>query len=680
MTQPLLEVQQLKTWLEMDSGLVRAVDGLSVTVGRAETLALLGESGCGKSITALSIMRLLPEAGRVVSGHIRLEGADLLTLSEEEMRRVRGRRIGMIFQEPMLSLNPVMTIGDQITEVLRQHSSISKKEASQKGLDLLDSVGLPDAVRQQGAYPFQLSGGQKQRVMIAMALACGPDLLIADEPTTALDVTIQAQILELLREQQRKTGLSILLITHDLGVVSEMAQQVAVMYAGQVVETAARAQFFAGPAHPYSKKLFASVPTKGKRGQDLSVIPGAVPSLTGHFPGCRFWERCDSALRDCRYDPPAWVEWSTNRGIRCHLYRAGKTGKPQGYGGDPGQSTSFQEPGAVKEAGLLLTDSSKASSLLSVEGLKIYFPIRKGLLKRTVGQVKAVDGVSFSVPPGKTLALVGESGCGKTTVAKGILRLIPISEGSVRFQDQELTRMKSSELRPLRRYIQIIFQDPFSSLNPRMRVKEIIEEGMTALGVRTGAEDRMEWIGRLLTEVGLPPEVQMRYPHEFSGGQRQRIAIARALSVEPRLILCDEPTSALDISVQAQILNLLKGLQEKHGLSYLFITHNISVVGFLAHAVMVMYLGRIVEQGLVDEVLDHPRHPYTKALLSAVPVIDQTSRREVVRLPGDLPSPANPPSGCHFHPRCPAAEPRCRQEYPPPSNLGSTHQVYCHHY
>jgi peptide/nickel transport system ATP-binding protein len=679
MTGPLLSIDQLRTWLITEDGPVRAVDGLSLSISRGETFALLGESGCGKSVTALSVMRLLPEVGRIISGGIQLEGLDLLSLPELEMRRVRGSRIGMIFQEPMLSLNPVMTVGDQIAEVLRQHLKIPKGEISRKVLESLESVGLPDAARQQGAYPFQLSGGQKQRVMIGMALACGPDLLIADEPTTALDVTIQAQILELLREEQQKKRLSILLITHDLGVVSEMAHRVAVMYAGQIVETAPRDQFFAGPYHPYARKLFDSVPTRGKRGKNLSIISGAVPSLTEPFPGCRFRERCDSALKQCRLEPPPWYACTPDHGVRCHLYGPGKGKRSAPFGGEAdglrGKTITLSAQGRVE----VQPDApGPEPALLAVDQLKIYFPIRKGLLKRAVGQIKAVDGVSFSVPPGKTLALVGESGCGKTTVAKGILGLIPTTDGSVRFQERELRQLKSSEMRPLRRYFQIIFQDPFSSLNPRMRVREIIEEGMAALGVGSGPEDRNERIGRLLKETGLPIEVQQRYPHEFSGGQRQRIAIARALSVEPKLIICDEPTSALDISVQAQILNLLKGLQESHGLSYLFITHNISVVGFLAHEVMVMYLGRIVEQGRVDEILDHPRHPYTKALLSAVPVIDQESHKEVLRLPGDFPSPVNPPSGCHFHPRCAGARPVCRTEYPEARQVSGSHRVYCH--
>jgi peptide/nickel transport system ATP-binding protein len=518
----------------------------------------------------------------------------------------------------------------------------------------------------------------KQRVMIAMALACEPALLIADEPTTALDVTIQAQVLDLLRQMQKRSRMSILLITHDLGVVSEMAHQVAVMYAGEVVETADRKRFFDSPAHPYSRKLFESLPMRNKRGRALAMIKGSVPPLTREFSGCRFVERCDFGWDRCLYQVPRWNEWNPGRFVRCHLYDSEVRDEGRGTRDEfkPGE-------GHIVSKGQVPSDvsSSKSSSnLLTVEDIRIHFPIRKGLLKRTVGYVKAVDGVSLSIPSGRTLALVGESGCGKTTLGKGILRLIPLSGGSVLFEGKDLSFLKPAELRPLRQEFQFIFQDPYASLNPRLRIAEIIEEGMAALGIGSGSGDRMIRIDRLLEEVGLSGSIKFRYPHEFSGGQRQRIAIARVLSVNPKLIICDEPTSALDISVQAQILNLLKELQDRHGLAYLFITHNISVVEFLAHEVAVMYLGRIVERGTVDEVLDHPRHPYTRALLSAVPVIEPGTHREVIRLQGDLPSPADPPAGCHFHPRCPNVMPKCKLIYPAQSRFTDTHSVHCHLY
>jgi len=550
MNAPLLEIDHLITRLITDNGVVRAVDGLSLSINQGETFALLGESGCGKSMTALSIMRLLPEAGLILNGSIHLNGRDLLTLSELEMRNVRGRRIGMIFQEPMLSLNPVMTIGNQVAEILIQHLKLPGQEAMKRTVAMLEAVGIPDAARRSGYYPFQFSGGMKQRVMIAMALACEPALLIADEPTTALDVTIQAQVLDLLRQMQKRSRMSILLITHDLGVVSEMAHQVAVMYAGEVVETADRKRFFDSPAHPYSRKLFESLPMRNKRGRALAMIKGSVPPLTREFSGCRFVERCDFGWDRCLYQVPRWNEWNPGRFVRCHLYDSEVRDEGRGTRDEfkPGE-------GHIVSKGQVPSDvsSSKSSSnLLTVEDIRIHFPIRKGLLKRTVGYVKAVDGVSLSIPSGRTLALVGESGCGKTTLGKGILRLIPLSGGSVLFEGKDLSFLKPAELRPLRQEFQFIFQDPYASLNPRLRIAEIIEEGMAALGIGSGSGDRMIRIDRLLEEVGLSGSIKFRYPHEFSGGQRQRIAIARVLSVNPKLIICDEPTSALDISVQAR--------------------------------------------------------------------------------------------------------------------------------
>ncbi len=670
---PLLQIENLKTWLDGGGVPVRAVDGLSLSLERGETFALLGESGCGKSMTALSIMRLLPDAGRIVSGEVVLDGQNLLALPEIAMRTVRGRRVAMIFQEPALSLNPVLTVGEQIAEVLYRHSNLRGDEAKKRIMDLLDAVGIPDAARHYREYPFQLSGGMKQRVMIAIALAGEPDLLIADEPTTALDVTIQAQVLDLIRDLQKRTGMAILLITHDLGVVSQMAHKVAVMYAGQIVETAQAQEFFANPAHPYSRKLFASLPNADKRTGRLAVIKGTVPPLNREFQGCRFAERCDFAWSKCRKIDPDWSTASQGHVVRCHLYAADAAGEGLGVRSDE-QNVPVHE---IEAPVPLLTPHS---SLLEVEDLKVHFPVHKGLFKRVVGYVKAVDGVTLEIREGRTLALVGESGCGKTTVGKGILQLVPVTAGSVRYNGIDLTHLARGELRARRSEFQIIFQDPYSSLNPRMRVSDIIEEGMTALAIATSAEERTRRVDMLLEQVGLPSEMRQRYPHEFSGGQRQRISIARALAVNPKLIICDEPTSALDVSVQAQILNLLKELQDKLGLAYLFITHNISVVEYLAHEVAVMYLGRIVETGKMEEVLNHPRHPYTRALLSAVPVIDRATKREIIRLQGDLPSPLNPPSGCHFHPRCPDVMPECRETYPPTSCFSGTHSARCHLY
>ncbi len=664
MSDALLQVKNLATVLESGKNQVRAVDGISFEIRRHETFALLGESGCGKSMTALSIMRLLPDVGHVAAGSIMLDGEDLLGLPEIAMRNVRGKRIAMIFQEPMTSLNPVMTVGQQIVETLLRHTDLRGEATRQRAIGLLDEVGIPDAARRCGDYPFQLSGGMKQRVMIAIALACEPELLIADEPTTALDVTIQAQVLELLRHLQKKRGMAILLITHDLGVVAEMASRVAVMYAGEIVELADRASFFTAPRHPYSQKLFASLPGHAKRGRQLDVIKGSVPRLDQQFTGCRFVERCDHAAEICRSDVPQWRENTEGRGVRCHLADTLVVSQAVIHGV---QVSAESEP-------------STSEALLQVADLKVHFPIRKGLFQQVVGQVMAVDGVDLEICAGRTLALVGESGCGKTTVGKGILQLLRPTAGSVRYAGNELAGLSSSQLRPYRADLQVIFQDPYASLDPRMRVGDILEEGMIALRVGNSENERQARMDQLLQQVGLAAEARFRYPHEFSGGQRQRIAIARALAVNPKLIVCDEPTSALDVSVQAQILNLLKSLQDRLGLAYLFITHNLAVVEYFAHEVAVMYLGRIVERGGVAELLSAPRHPYTQALLSAAPVADPGGKREIIRLSGDLPSPANPPSGCHFHPRCPHAMPLCRDVYPASTRIGTSAEVRCHLY
>ena len=651
---------------------VPIVDGISFEIAAGETYALLGESGCGKSMTALSLLRLLPDGVVNAGGQVVLNDIDLLSLREREMREVRGGKMAMIFQEPALSLNPVMTVGQQIAEVLVLHGEEEKGDEGwvrRRCVALLDQVGMPDAQRRVVEYPFQLSGGMKQRVMMAMALAGKPELLIADEPTTALDVTIQAQVLQLLRDTQAQTGMSLLLITHDLGVVAEMAHEVGVMYAGQIIEQATREQLFAHPLHPYTQKLFAALPDASRRNQSLAAIPGSVPPPGSIAVGCRFAPRCDKAWALCHEKTPQWFVMADGQGVRCHLYQ------DQGAKAE-GQVTL---PSSNREvAGDLQASSSVVQSpLLKVTDLGVHFPIRKGILQRVVGQVKAVDGVSMEIPQGRTLALVGESGCGKTTLGKALLQLIAPTAGSVKFADRELIGLNRRALREQRATMQMVFQDPYSSLNPKMRVAEILEEGMTALNIENNSGTRQLHIDKLLDKVGLDRNSKWRYPHEFSGGQRQRIAIARALAVSPQLLICDEPTSALDVSVQAQILNLLKSLQQELNLSYLFITHNLAVVEYLAHEVCVMYLGRIVERGTAAEVLRSPRHPYTQALLSAVPRMDGVGR-EQIRLEGDLPSPANPPLGCHFAPRCSHAMEKCRAAYPSATRHSATHSVHCY--
>jgi peptide/nickel transport system ATP-binding protein len=659
---PLLAVHDLSVGFAAGRKVLTAVAGVSFEVAAGETLALLGESGCGKSVTALSLLRLLPAAGRILGGQVRFAGDDVLRLPEVDMRAVRGGGMAMIFQEPATSLNPVMTVGRQIGEVLERHLGLRAEAARQQALALLNAVGIADAARRLDEYPFQLSGGMKQRVMIAVALAGNPRLLVADEPTTALDVTLQAQILDLLRRLQAERGMGLLLITHDLGVVAQMAQRVGVMYAGELVEEAPRAAFFASPRHPYTQKLFAALPDISRRGGALETIAGQVPPLSAMPAGCRFAERCPHAWARCRSESPGWHTVADQHRVRCHLLD------------EPGRSVvrvplpAFGErPARAPESALLLVDS-----------LRVHFPIRRGILQTTVGHVRAVDDLSFSLSRGRTLALVGESGCGKTTVGKAILQLIKPTGGQVQLQGRQLNGLSRQALRPLRRRLQMIFQDPFASLNPRLGVGEIIAEGMTALGVESNDAGRAAAIASLLQQVGLDASAAQRYPHEFSGGQRQRIAIARALAVQPELIVCDEPTSALDVSVQAQILNLLRSLQDQLGLAYLFITHNFAVVEYLAHEVAVMYLGRIVERGLVDEVMRSPQHPYTRALLSAVPSPSLAAAPEIIRLAGETPSASNPPAGCHFHPRCAQAVDVCRTLYPGISDVTATHKVNCH--
>jgi peptide/nickel transport system ATP-binding protein len=604
-------------------------------------------------------MRLLPAAGRITGGSIKLEGEELLTLAEAEMRQVRGARIAMIFQEPATSLNPVLTVGMQIGEVLDRHCDLRGEPARQRMLELLRQVGIADPERRLDEYPFQFSGGMKQRVMIAIALAGEPDLLIADEPTTALDVTVQAQILDLLAQLQHERGMGMLLITHDLGVVAKMAHRIGVMYAGELVEVASREEFFSRPQHPYTQALFAALPEVSRRGMALTTIPGQVPSLAAMPAGCRFAERCTHVMPVCREISPEWRGVAASHTLRCHW---------------SGSAAAVADTPRLGLGDLM----PELAPFLDVVDLKVHFPIRRGVLQRTVGQVLAVDGVSLAISAGRTLALVGESGCGKTTVGKALLQLVKPTAGSVRLGGSELVGMQRKRLRAARRHMQMVFQDPFASLNPRLRVGEIIAEGMSALGLESDAAAQGRAVAALLKQVGLPDEAAGRYPHEFSGGQRQRIAIARALAVQPELLICDEPTSALDVSVQAQILNLLKKLQEELGVAYLFITHNFAVVEYLANDVAVMYLGRIVERGSAEEVLRSPKHPYTQALLSAVPVPRLDALSAAIRLPGETPSPANPPAGCHFHPRCPQAMDVCRQRYPEISEVSAAHTVVCH--
>lgn len=660
----LLEVEGLTVTMRGAQCAVRPVEGVGLSIKAGETFALLGESGCGKSMTALAIARLLPGAAAISGGRVVLGGEELLALPESRMRQVRGGRIGLIFQEPATSLNPVMTIGAQIGEVLALHRGLKGGAARAESRRLLEEVGIPAAQERLDDYPFQFSGGMKQRAMIAMALAGEPELLIADEPTTALDVTIQAQVLALLARLQAERGMAMLLITHDLGVVARMAHRVGLLYAGELIETGSREDFFVAPLHPYAQRLFAALPDSAARGRMLDALPGGVPSFGQGFAGCRFASRCPQVFERCQTDAPGW-SMVKNRSVRCHLYERGGEALPRRQ--IARNTVSFLCP----PSGL---------PVLEVSQLAVYFPVKKGLLRRTAGWVRAVDGVSLRLEAGRTLALVGESGCGKTTVGRAILQLTQPTAGEVKFDGVPLRFHDRAAVRGMRRAVQMVFQDPFASLNPRLCIGDILEEGMVSLGVGGSSSVRQRVMDELLERVGLSAEMRGRYPHEFSGGQRQRIAIARALAVSPRAVICDEPTSALDVSVQAQLLNLMCELQRERGLAYLFITHNLAVVRYMADEVAVMYLGRIVEQGPAARVLETPAHPYTRMLLAAVPRVDAETEvcPDMSGVAAEPPSPLSPPSGCHFHPRCALAMDACRMVFPDARELGHRHIARCH--
>lgn len=593
------EIKHLSVGFQSATALVSAVDDVNFSLKSGETVALLGESGCGKSLTSLAIMRLLPADGVYgFNSEVNIAGLSLLDLPERIMRSLRGRRLAMIFQEPMTALNPVLTIGEQLAESIRVHQHLNKTDLNARMLALLNDVEMPQPALRLRQYPHQLSGGQKQRVVIAMALACHPEVLIADEPTTALDVTIQAQVLDLLKKLQNQYQMSILLITHDLGVVKAMAHTVCVMYAGQLVESSPVEKFFSAPLHPYAQQLFISLPSFKKRGQRLKTLTGSVPALGVHIPGCRFHPRCAHAFAPCSTVEPVLQVLNPEQQVRCHLY------------------PSHSQPPAlpdVQEDWKKLHPSSE--TLLSVEQLVVEFAPRR--LFKTSSQVyKAVDGISFKLQKGRTLALVGESGCGKTTLSRALMGLLPIRSGNVFFYDKNVRMLNAKGLRDFRKRVQIIFQDPYSSMNPRMMIEDILAEGMKVQKINAAQIRARQY--ELLDQVNLARNSLRRYPHQFSGGQRQRICIARALATKPELLICDEPTSALDMSVQAQILNLLKSLQQELGLSYLFITHNMEVVSYIADDVLVMRNGLAVEQGQCETLLKNPKEAYTKQLLDSV--------------------------------------------------------------
>ncbi len=678
---PLLEVNNLKTYFFTEEGIVKAVDGVDLIVYPGEVIGLVGESGCGKSVTSLSILRLINNSGKIVEGNIKFEDMELKNLPKDDMVNMRGNQISMIFQQPQSSLNPVFRIGDQIAEVFRVHQAMKNEPAWEKTIELLKMVGIPDAEKKANSYPHELSGGQAQRVMIAMALALNPKLLIADEPTTALDVTIQAQILDLLRNLQNQTGSSVILITHDLGVIAEMANRVAVMYAGRIVEESTVEALFNHPLHPYTKGLIASIPVLGMVKDKLDVIPGIVPNLIDLPIGCKFAPRCRDRvlhhLEKCLEEEPTLTRVTSNHTVRCWL------GEIEG---NPITTNSIK-PITVKaviegETVTALSQNRMEASgiekpdLINVKNLVKHFQITGGLFQKILTQVKAVDNVSFTIKKGETLGLVGESGCGKTTVGRTILRLIEPTSGSVHFDGKDIVNMEGQELKNIRRDMQIIFQDPFSSLNPRQTVGDSVIEGLKIHNIGNSKEQYEIGI-ETLKKVGLEDYHAKRFPHEFSGGQRQRIGIARALALQPKFIIADEPVSALDVSIQSQVLNILKDLQEEFNLTYLFIAHNMSVVEHISDRVAVMYLGKIVELASREALFNNPFHPYTKALMSAIPIPGPNSKRDRIILSGDVPSPVNPPKGCHFHPRCQIATDQCQIEEPMFKEISINHWCSC---
>jgi peptide/nickel transport system ATP-binding protein len=665
---PLLEVRDLKTCFDSEQGEVRAVDGVSFHIGRGETLAVVGESGSGKSVTSLSIMRLITGSGRIAGGSILLNGDNLLAKSEAQMRRIRGNDISMIFQEPMTSLNPVFTVGNQIAETIALHKRIGAAAARRQSIEMLELVGIPEPARRFDVFPHQMSGGMRQRVMIAMALSCGPKLLIADEPTTALDVTIQAQILDLMRRLQKELGMSILFITHDLGIVAEIADRVVVMYAGRAVEAAPVAELFANPRMPYTIGLLNSVPRVDRaayRQQRLRAIPGNVPNPIDLPSGCAFHPRCRFAIEVCGRAVPRLEDVGNGHMARC--LRSSEIASIVPAAGD---ANVEQATGGGAEP------AATARRLLEVKHLTVSFPIRGGLASRVVSRVQAVTDISFDIAVGEVVGLVGESGSGKTTAGQSLLRLVEPTGGKVIFDGIDVRGLDRRGLRDLRRRMQIIFQDPFASLNPRMTVEEIVGEAFAIHKLERG-KDRRARIADILQSVGLAADHMRRYPHEFSGGQRQRIGIARALAVRPQFIVADEPVSALDVSIQAQVVNLLQDLKQQLGLTLLFIAHDLGVVEYLCDRVIVMYLGRIMEIAPAHRLYANPAHPYTEALLSGVPIPDPTVKRQRIILEGDIPSPINPPSGCVFRTRCRLATAECAEVVPPLREVGPGHLSAC---
>jgi peptide/nickel transport system ATP-binding protein len=671
----LLQIEDLHTEIQLKSSVVHAVDGVSLYVDEGETLGIVGESGCGKTMTALSIMDLLPNGGRIASGSIKLAGREITGLSLPEIRKIRGDEIGMIFQDPLSSLNPTLTVGQQIAEVVLLHREASKKDARERAIEVLDLVGMPRARERVDEYPHQFSGGMRQRVMIAMALACDPKLLIADEPTTALDVTIQKQILELIDGLRQRLGMAVIMVTHDLGVIAGRADRVAVMYAGKVVETTDTPALYANPRHPYTEALFHALPEKSAETRErLYSIPGAPPDLVNPPKGCRFAPRCRYATDRCRTEPPVLAGETSAHVYRCFFPVGVKEREVAGR-------LVVLEPEQAQVETVAPETAAIGAIVLSAKGLVKDFPVTKGALQRRVGSVSAVAGVSFDIRKGETLGIVGESGCGKTTIGRMLVGLDKPTAGSIHFDGKDLARSSGRQYRRERRDIQYMFQDSYASLDPRMRAGSILREPLIVQGIGSRSEQQAK-VREMLTKVGLPESWTERYPHEFSGGQRQRLGFARALLLNPQLIVADEPVSALDVSVQAQVLNMMRDLQKELGLTYMFISHDLSVVRYLSNHIGVMYLGKLVEIGPADEVYLRPAHPYTKGLIESAPTADPETERAKVHegITGELPSAIHPPSGCRFRTRCPIAQEICATKEPELKPYGTGNRLAACHF
>jgi peptide/nickel transport system ATP-binding protein len=697
--EPLLRIDELQTHFFTPEGVVKAVDGVNLSVPAGKTVCVVGESGCGKSITARSVLRLVERPGRTVGGsiHWRSNGGppvDLAALDPDgpEIRDVRGGEIGMVFQEPTASLSPMYTVGAQVAEALRLHRDISKEKAREESIALLRRVGIPQPEQRLESYPFQLSGGMCQRVMIAIAISCEPALLIADEPTTALDVTTQARIIDLLKDLQEQNDMAMMFITHDLGVVAEIADEVVVMYLGRVAEQGTAEQIFEDPKHPYTQALLRSIPTLRGPGarQRLTAIRGRVPHPLNRPTGCPFRTRCDHAMEGvCDTVVPPATAFDGQHVAYCYLYSA--PGVDAARPLIPLEPVSNEQPATPAQTVVVQERSPEPSGelpqpLLSVRGLTKHYPLGGGFFRGPTGTVRAVDGVDLDILPGQTMGLVGESGCGKTTLGRCVARLLDSTSGEIRYRrgdgrEVDLVPLRGRALQQYRTQIRVIFQDPFSSLNPRMTLEQIVGEPLRVNGLASGTALK-DQVAAMLARVGLRPEYMQRYPHAFSGGERQRINIARALITEPRLVIADEPVSALDVSVRAQILNLLVDLQQEFSLTYLFISHDLSVVEHISDRVTVMYLGQVAESADTAELYRRPRHPYTEALMRAVPLPDLSRRRarNEVHMGDDLPDPANPPSGCRFHTRCAyAREERCPTEVPDLQPVDGGHLAACHY-